>query len=108
MIARKMIAPSSGWPTREIALLIAEPRPEDRAGMERMSVVVSGATTHEIPTPKRSIDGRISISESIGGIRRAGSSPAASHGGRVDRDAGEPQETGGHEQRARQRNRRRP
>ena len=41
----------SGWPTREIELLIADPSPENRPGTEPISVLVSGATTHEMPTP---------------------------------------------------------
>ena len=49
----KMSAPSSGWPTREIELLMAEPRPEKRPEIEPISVLVSGATTHEMPSPKQ-------------------------------------------------------
>ena len=49
----KMSAPRSGWPTREIELLIADPRPEKRPEIEPISVLVSGATTHEIPSPNR-------------------------------------------------------
>ena len=52
-MAMKMIAPSSGWPTREIELLMADPIPEKRPEIEPISVLVSGATTHEIPSPNR-------------------------------------------------------
>src|SRR5947207_11640068 len=45
-------AMTSGWPTREIALLIAEPRPARSTGTEAMRTVVSGATTIEMPAPK--------------------------------------------------------
>jgi len=44
-------APRSGVPTRDTALLIAEPRPALRVGIELMSVLVSGATTSEMPSP---------------------------------------------------------
>ena len=50
----KMSAPSSGWPTRAIELLMAEPIPEKRPEIEPIKVLVSGATTHEMPRPKRS------------------------------------------------------
>src|SRR6476661_2986763 len=66
-------APSSGDPTRERALLIAEPRPENRVGIEPMSVEVSGATTSEMPTPKSRIDGRTSMNTSSGGTNVDGS-----------------------------------
>ena len=45
-------AATSGWPTRDRALLIAEAMPELRTGTELMSAVVSGATSSEIPIPK--------------------------------------------------------
>ena len=44
-MAMKMIAPRSGWPTREIELLMADPIPEKRPEIEPISVLVSGATT---------------------------------------------------------------
>ena len=49
----KMSAPSSGWPTRAIELLIADPSPEKRPEIEPISVLVSGATTSEMPSPNR-------------------------------------------------------
>ena len=45
----KMSAPTSGEPTREIELLIAEASPEYRPDTEPISVVVSGATTNDMP-----------------------------------------------------------
>ena len=50
----KMSAPSSGWPTRAIELLMAEPIPEKRPEIEPIKVLVRGATTHEMPRPKSS------------------------------------------------------
>ena len=50
----KITAARIGWPTREMALLIADPRPELRDGIELISVLVSGATTSEIPRPPTS------------------------------------------------------
>ena len=49
-----MSAPRSGWPTREIELLMADPTPEYRPEIEPISVLVKGATTNEMPTPNRS------------------------------------------------------
>ena len=54
----KISAPSNGWPTREIELLMAEPIPEKRPEIEPIRVLVSGATTHEIPSPNRSDVGK--------------------------------------------------
>ena len=51
-MATKMIAPSSGWPTREIELLIADPSPEKRPGIELISVLVSGRHDHRDPEPE--------------------------------------------------------
>ena len=87
----KMIAPSSGWPTREIELLIADPSPENRPGIEPISVLVSGATTIEMPRPKSRIAGRTSISVETGGISVAGCSKAAFHGVGIGRQSGEPE-----------------
>src|ERR1700675_2091697 len=84
-MATKMIAPRSGWPTREIELLIAEPRPENRLGREFISVLVRGATTSEIPTPKSTIAGMTSIQTPSGGTRLDG----------VSKDAFQPGESAG-------------
>src|SRR5262245_62740277 len=66
-------APMSGWPTREIELLIAAPSPEKRPGTEPINVLVSGATTHEIPSPNRMAYGNTSMNTSTGGISVDGS-----------------------------------
>src|SRR6185437_7046247 len=66
-----------------IALLIADASPELRTGTEPMSVVVSGATTHEIPSPNRRIEGRTSTRVPTGGTRVDGEANAASHGSLV-------------------------
>src|SRR3954471_3482820 len=76
----KMRAPRSGWPTREIELLIADPTPEYRPEIEPIKVLVSGATTKEIPRPNRSAYGRMSVIVSSGGMRLAGSLIDAFHG----------------------------
>ena len=76
----KMMAPMSGEPTREIELLIADATPEKRPDTELMRVVVSGATTHEIPAPNSRIAGRTSTKTLGGGISVAGSEIVASHG----------------------------
>ena len=57
----KMTAERSGWPTREIALLIADASPALATGTELIRVLVSGATTRLIPRPNRMIPGRMSI-----------------------------------------------
>ena len=67
-------------PTREIELLMAEATPEKRPETDPMSVVVSGATTHEMPAPNSSIAGRTSIRTARGGMSVAGRSKEASHG----------------------------
>jgi len=72
LIGMKIKAPSSGCPTRAIELLIAEPRPEKRPEIELIRVLVSGATTHEIPRPKSSTYGRMSTKYGPGGTRVAG------------------------------------
>ena len=56
-----MSAPASCGPTREMALLMADPRPAWRAGTERISAVVSGATITARPKPNRSDEGRMSM-----------------------------------------------
>src|SRR4030081_1058489 len=60
-------APSSCAPTREIALLIAEPTSELRTGTEVISAVVSGATIIISPTPNRMVPGRKSVKYESGG-----------------------------------------
>ncbi len=47
---------------------MAEPSPENRPGIEPISVFVSGATTHEIPSPKSRMAGRTSMKTSSGGM----------------------------------------
>ena len=51
-------APANGAPTREMALLMAEPRPTLRSGIEAISAVVRGATTSDRPRPKTTEDGQ--------------------------------------------------
>ena len=79
-MATKISAPRRGWPTRDRALLIADPSPEWLAGIEPISVLVSGATTIEIPIPNRITAGRTSMSTSTGGMRVSGRPRSASHG----------------------------
>ena len=57
----KITAERSGWPTREIALLIAEAIPAFETGTELIRVLVRGATTMLIPRPNRMIPGKMSI-----------------------------------------------
>src|SRR6266550_1043304 len=77
----KIRATRMGWPTREMALLMADATPALWTGTLDMSVDVSGATTSEMPTPNSSIDGRTSISVDGGGIRLAGFSIRDRHDG---------------------------
>jgi hypothetical protein len=63
--------------------LIAEPSPDRRSGIEFISVLVSGATTIEMPTPDRSTAGRMSIRTSTGGISVAGRARSACQGTEV-------------------------
>src|SRR6476469_5359605 len=79
-MAMKMIAPRRGEPTRDSELLMAEPRPENRLGMEPMSVLVSGATTSEMPSPNSTIEGRTSMNTSSGGRKVDGVSRAIAQG----------------------------
>ena len=55
-------------PTRDTALLIAEPSPALRLGIEPMSVLVSGATTSEMPSPNVISAGSTSMNTDAGGI----------------------------------------
>ena len=80
----KMIAPRSGWPTREIALLIADPSPEKRPGIEPISGARQRRDDQRDPDPEQEIAGRTSTSTSSGGIRVAGVSTEASHGSESD------------------------
>src|SRR3954469_15530495 len=74
-------AMTSGWPTREIALLIADPRPARSTGTDAMSTVVSGATTIEMPAPN-TVPARSGPSTvEIGGTSEAGSPIEESQGG---------------------------
>jgi hypothetical protein len=76
-------APRSGWPTREIALLIADPRPALRTGIEPISVFVRGATMQEIPRPNRMIDGKTSTRKPAVGASVEGWLSDARHGSDV-------------------------
>src|SRR2546423_2196896 len=80
----KITAARIGWPTREIALLIADASPALWTGTLDISVDVSGATTSEIPTPNRRVDGSTSTSVDGGGMRLAGFSINARHGADAD------------------------
>src|ERR1035437_9827366 len=60
---------TSGAPTRETALLIADPSPARATGTEAISAVVRGATSSAIPTPKRRVVGSTSPRKSTGGTR---------------------------------------
>src|SRR5664279_6449660 len=79
----KMIGEMSGVPTRETALLIAEAMPEFCTGTEPIRVVVSGATTSEMPTPNNTTAGRMSTIVENGGTMLARLSNRASHGALV-------------------------
>ena len=63
----KIAAPASCGPTREIALLIAEARPELWPGTARINAVVSGATVIMMPIPKRMLPGSRSVTYDSGG-----------------------------------------
>src|SRR3954453_19670890 len=75
-----MSAARMGWPTRLIALLIADARPALRTGTELISVAVRGATTSEIPTPIRRTEGTMPTSTEVGGISEPTSVRRASNG----------------------------
>src|SRR5690349_11980376 len=75
-----MTADRSGWPTREIELLIAEARPALPTGIDDISVLVSGATTSEMPTPNSRIMGRMSTKVDVGGTNDEGLPIARRHG----------------------------
>src|SRR5438128_579006 len=68
----KIAAPASCGPTREIALLIADARPELCAGTDRIRAVVSGATVIIRPMPKRIPPGSKSVTYERGGTNVAG------------------------------------
>src|SRR5687768_2517718 len=72
---------TSGEPTRLTALLIADPRPALRTGMELMSAVVSGATSSAMPTPNTSCPSTTSTSAPPGGTQVLGSATSRRHGG---------------------------
>src|SRR4051794_13022849 len=76
----KISAPASCGPTREIALLIADPRPELRTGTDVIKAVVSGATMTMIPIPKMTFPGRKSIQYERGGRYVAGWLGSSFHG----------------------------
>src|ERR1700693_1105385 len=79
----KMRAPASCGPTREIALLIADPTPELRTRTDVMSAVVRGATIIVRPTPKMSEPGRKSTREERVGTDVRGSAGCRRHGALV-------------------------
>src|SRR5215218_3284602 len=76
----KMRAPSSGCPTRDTELLIADPRPEYRPGTHAIRALVRGATTHDSPIPNVMAYGRMSVKTLVGGTRLAGFWTDAFHG----------------------------
>src|SRR5690349_16066157 len=78
-----MMAPRRGWPTRAIALLIADPSPENRCGIEPMSVLVSGATTQAMPRPNVRTAGNTSVRYPIDGTSDAGRSRLGVQAGEV-------------------------
>ena len=80
----KMSADRSGWPTRDSALLIAAASPAFRTGIDPIRVLVSGATTSEIPSPKPRIAGSTSIRKSAGGSRLPEPSRRRIHGALLD------------------------
>src|SRR5919206_127321 len=80
----KIAAERIGWPTREMALLIADASPALWTGTLDIRVAVSGATTSEIPTPNRSVDGSTSMSVDGGGTRLTGFSISARQGAESD------------------------
>src|SRR5436190_4939332 len=75
-----MRAPANCGPTREMALLIAEPRPEWRTGTDRIRAVVSGATMIMIPMPKITLPGRKSMKYESGGTYVLGLPGSSFHG----------------------------
>ena len=60
-MAMKIRAPASCGPIREMALLIADARPELCEGTDVMTAVVSGATIIIRPAPKTIDPGRMSV-----------------------------------------------
>src|SRR5919201_3343627 len=80
----KINAPASCGPTREMALLIAEPRPEWRTGTEVINAVVSGATMTMIPIPKITAPGRKSTKYDPGGTYVARLPGSSFHGVLLD------------------------
>jgi hypothetical protein len=77
VIAMNSAALTSGAPTRETALLIADPNPARATGTEAIRAMVRGATSIAIPTPKRSVVGRTSTRKPTGGTRLAAESGRA-------------------------------
>src|SRR5207244_9374750 len=68
----KISAPASCGPTREIALLMADPSPARWAGTDRISAVVRGATRRDSPRTKMIPAGRRSITYDSGGTQVVG------------------------------------
>src|SRR5713101_7973428 len=68
----KIKAPASCGPTREIALLMADPSPALCAGTDRISAVVNGATSKDNPRPKMIEAGSKSITYDSGGRKVEG------------------------------------
>src|SRR5947207_14062128 len=75
----KMRAPASCGPTREIALLIAEPRPERRTGTDVISAAVRGATMIMITRPKITAPGRKSVKYARGRAKVLGLAGSSFH-----------------------------
>src|SRR5260370_11740736 len=77
----KTKAPASCGPTREIALLIADPSPALCAGTDRISAVVRGATSMHSPRPKMTPPGSRSVTYDSGGRKGEGACAASGQGG---------------------------
>src|SRR2546430_17609641 len=77
----KISAPASCGPTREIALLMADPSPARWAGTDRISAVVRGAIRRASPRPKMIPAGRRSITYAGGGTQAGGVLGSTWHGG---------------------------
>src|SRR6266851_3041650 len=76
----KIRAPASWGPTREMALLMADPRPALCTGTEVISAVVNGATSIMMPTPKITAAGRKSMKYERGGTYVPASPGTSFHG----------------------------
>src|SRR5690606_23224888 len=73
VITTNRAALTSGEPTRLTALLIAEPSPALRTGIELINAVVKGATSNAIPRPNTVWARRTSMRTPAGGTQLDGS-----------------------------------